>query len=144
MLISTSKGNIPWLFDDAFCRFTDFHVCLNVGIGYNRGSLCKLVVSTTCPDRFLGKEGQVPPGCLSVTVTAHHDSTKIKHHMVPAVHLTAAPPRAKGQKCLILKGEIAGQIRGVKECKLRKQQVILSSGVMLPLDDVCLVIEARA
>ena len=102
------------------------------------------MVRTTCPDRFLGKEGQVPPGCLSVTVTAHRDSTKIEHHMVPAVHLTAAPPRAKGQKCLILKGKIVGQIWGIKECKLRKQQVILSSGVMLPLDDVCLVIEARA
>ena len=96
------QGSIPWLFDDAFCHFTDFHVCLNVGIGYNHGSLCKRVVHTTCPDQFVSKEGEVPPGCLSVTVTAQRDSTKIKHHMIPAVHLTASPSRAKGQKCLIL------------------------------------------
>ena len=102
------------------------------------------MVCTTCPDQFLSKEGEVSPGCLSVTVTAHRDSTKIEHHTIPAVHLTASPPRAKGQKCLILKGQIVGQIWGIKECKLRKQQVVLSNGVVLPLDNICLVIEAHA
>ncbi|KAL4065288.1 hypothetical protein J3A83DRAFT_4190674 [Scleroderma citrinum] len=89
----------------------DFHVCLNVGLGYDCGSLC---------------------------------NTKIEHHTIPAVHLTAAPPRAKGQTCMVLKGELAGQIWCVKECRLKKQQVVLSNGVVLSLNDVCLVIEAHA
>ncbi|KIM65443.1 hypothetical protein SCLCIDRAFT_22646 [Scleroderma citrinum Foug A] len=72
---AVNKGNIAWLFDDAFCRFTDFCVCLNVGIGYNRGSLCKRVVYTTCPDRFLGPEGPVLPSQLC--------STRIQKHLEP-------------------------------------------------------------
>ncbi|KAL4062239.1 hypothetical protein V8B97DRAFT_2026896 [Scleroderma yunnanense] len=134
---TVDKGNIPWLCDDAFCHFTDFHVCLNVGLGYD-------LVCTTCPNQFLGKDGEVLAGFLSVTVTAHCDSTKIEHHTIPAVHLTAAPPRAKGQTCMVLKGELAGQIWCVKECRLKKQQVVLSNGVVLSLNDVCLVIEAHA
>ncbi|KIM55528.1 hypothetical protein SCLCIDRAFT_30313 [Scleroderma citrinum Foug A] len=37
------QGDIPWLFDDAFCPFTDYHICFNVGLGYDRGSLNKHV-----------------------------------------------------------------------------------------------------
>ncbi|KAL4072422.1 hypothetical protein V8B97DRAFT_1917201 [Scleroderma yunnanense] len=110
----------------------DFHVCLNVGLGYDHGSLCKQV------------DGEVLAGFLSVTVTAHHNSIKIEHHTIPAVHLTAAPPKAKGQTCVVLKGELAGQIWCIKECRLKKQQVMLSNGVVLSLNDVCLVIEAHA
>ena len=130
---------------DAFCRFTDFHVCLNVGIGYNHGLLCKQVVYTTCPDRFLGPEGPIPPGCVSVTITAHHDSTRIEHHVIPAEHLTPAPPRAKNHKCLVLKGEMSGQIHHVKQCKTRQQppMVILYNGTSLPLNDTFWIVDAR-
>ncbi|KAL4074011.1 hypothetical protein J3A83DRAFT_4187567 [Scleroderma citrinum] len=82
-----------------------FHVCLNVGFGYNHGSLCKQVVYTTCPNQFLSEDGETLAGFLSVTVTAHHDSTKIEHHTNPAVHLTAAPPKAKSQTCMVLKSK---------------------------------------
>lgn len=138
------SGCIPWLFNNSFCHFAHYHICFNVGIGYNHGSLHKWVVHTTCPDRFLGPEGPVSSGCVSVTVTAHHNSTQIERHVIPAEYLTAAPPRGKDQKCLILKGKMAGQVHCVKLCKTRQQppMVILYNGTSLPLSDTCLVIEA--
>ena len=101
------------------------------------------MVRTTCPDQFLGQNGPVPTGCVSVTVTGNRDSTRIEHHVVPAIYLTAAPPRAKGQKCLVLKGEMAGQVHYTKVCKTRQKPpvVVLSNGITLPLDDTCLVID---
>ena len=70
MLIARLKGTIPWLFDDTFCHWSDWHVCFNVGLCYNNAALLKQVVRTPCPDQFLGKEGPAPPGCVSTTVTA--------------------------------------------------------------------------
>ena len=41
-----TSGCIPWLFDDSLCHFAHYHICFNVGIGYNSGSLHKRVVHT--------------------------------------------------------------------------------------------------
>ena len=78
---------------------------------------------------------------VSVTVTTHHDSTRIKHHTIGAVHLTLSPPRGKNQKCLILKGERAGQVHKVKDCKSRQQKMVLYNGISFTFDDICLVID---
>ncbi|KAL4078484.1 hypothetical protein V8B97DRAFT_2021528 [Scleroderma yunnanense] len=117
--LTLAQGTIPWLFDDSFSCFTDFHVCFNVGLCYNHGVLVKEVVHTTCPDQCLGKDGPAPPGCVCTTVTA------------------LSAPKGKGEKCLILKGEKVGQIHIIKECRTKKQQVVLNNGTMLPFNDVC-------
>ena len=125
-----------------FFPFVCCHVCFNVGLGYNCGCLDKHVVRLTCPDQFLSPNGKVPDGCVSVTVTAHCDSTKIEHHTIHAEHLTASPPRGKDQNCLILKGDRAGQVHKVKDCKSRQQKVILYDRTLFTFDDICLVIDA--
>ena len=115
----------------------------HVGLGYNHGCLDKHVVCLTCPDRFLSPtDGKVPDGCVSVTVTAHCDITKIKHHTIHAIHLTASPPRGKDQKCLILKGERAGQVHKDKDCKSRQWKVVLYDGTSFTFDEICLVMDA--
>ncbi|KAI6148025.1 hypothetical protein BKA82DRAFT_4015093 [Pisolithus tinctorius] len=64
-------GCVSWLFDNDFCNFSKWHVCLRVGLAYNRGTLGKRVVHTTIPDRFFSeKHGVAPPGHVSVTVTS--------------------------------------------------------------------------
>ncbi|KAL4065734.1 hypothetical protein V8B97DRAFT_2025636 [Scleroderma yunnanense] len=125
-----NKGTIPWLFDDSFSCFTDFHVCFNVGLCYNCGILVKQV------------DGPAPPGCVCTTVTALH-ATKIEHHMIPVECLTPAAPKGKGEKCLILKGKKVGQIHVIKECRTKKWQVVLNNGTTLPFDNVCWVIGAH-
>ena len=117
-------------------------MCFNVGLGYDCGSLEKRVVRSTCPDRFLSPNGKVPDGCVSVTVTARRDSTRVDNHTIPAIHLTASPPRAKDQKCLILEGDRAGQVHMVKDCKSRQQKVLLYDGTSFSFDEICLVIDA--
>ncbi|KAL4063582.1 hypothetical protein V8B97DRAFT_1876595, partial [Scleroderma yunnanense] len=124
--IAVAQGTILWLFDDSSSCFMDFHVCFNVRLHYNCGILVKW-------------DGPAPPGCVCTTVTALH-TTKIKHHTIPAKCLTSAAPKGKGDKCLILKGEKAGQIHVIKECRMKKQQVVLNNGTMLLFDDVCWVI----
>ena len=144
MLIARLKGTIPWLFDDTFCRWSDWHVCFNVGLRYNNAALLKRVVRTTCPDRFLGKEGPAPPGCVSTTVTALRTGARIEHHMIPASCLTPAAPKGKGDTCLILKGNKKGLIYAIAQCRTRKWEVVLGDGMTRPFDDVCLVIRDSA
>ena len=117
-------------------------MCFNVGLGYNCGSLEKCVVRSTCPDRISSPNGKVPDGCVSVTVTAHRDSTRVDNHTIPAIHLTASPPRAKDQKCLILEGDRAGQVHMVKDCKSRQQKVLLYDRTSFSFNEICLVIDA--
>ncbi|KAI6106018.1 hypothetical protein EV401DRAFT_1892860 [Pisolithus croceorrhizus] len=64
---------IPWLFNDAFCDYTMWHVCLRVSLSYNRGSLQKQVVRTMAPNHFSTvTQGccLAPPGHVSVTMTS--------------------------------------------------------------------------
>lgn len=96
----------------------------------------------TCLDQFLGKEGPAPPGSVCATVTALHGPI-IEHHTIPAEYLTPAAPRGKGKKCLIIKGLKAGQVHSIKECRTKKQQVVLDDRMTLPFDDVCWVVEAH-
>ncbi|KAL4065005.1 hypothetical protein V8B97DRAFT_2025797 [Scleroderma yunnanense] len=125
--LTLAQGTIPWLFDDSFSCFTDFHVCFNVRLHYNHGILVKQV------------DGPAPPGCVCTTVTALC-TIKIEHYMIPVECLTPAAPKGKGEKCLMLKGEKAGQIHVIKECRMKKWQVVLNNGTTLPFDNVCWVI----
>ncbi|KAI5980525.1 hypothetical protein EDD15DRAFT_2382444 [Pisolithus albus] len=138
-------GCVPWLFDDNFCDYPKWHVCLRVGLAYNRGSLEKRVVRTTAPDRFSTVTrgcGLAPPGHVSVTVTSSTVSANIEHHFIPARDLTPAKPTSAGQSCLILRGKLAGQIHLVKKCQSKKapKGVELEDGTKLPFEDVCQVI----
>ncbi|KAI6019588.1 hypothetical protein EDC04DRAFT_2607505 [Pisolithus marmoratus] len=138
-------GCVPWLFDNNFCDYANWRVCLRVAASYNRGSLLKQVVHTTVPDRFsmvVHGLGLAPPGHVSVTVTSSTVSANIEHHFIPARDLTPANPRSAGQYCLVLHGELAGQIHRVKKCQVKKdlKGVELEDGTKLPLGDVCQVI----
>ncbi|KAI6038183.1 hypothetical protein EDC04DRAFT_2604269 [Pisolithus marmoratus] len=116
-------GCVPWLFDNNFCDYANWRVCLRVAASYNRGSLLKRVVHTTVPDRFstvVHGLGLAPPGHVSVTVTSSTVSANIEHHFIPACDLTPANPRSAGQYCLVLHGELAGQIHRVKKCQVKK------------------------
>ncbi|KIN96347.1 hypothetical protein M404DRAFT_932386, partial [Pisolithus tinctorius Marx 270] len=136
---------VSWLFDNDFCNFSKWHVCLRVGLAYNRGTLGKRVVHTTIPDRFFSeKHGVAPPGHVSVTVTSSTVSTIIEHHTIPARDLSPANPTSTGQFCLILKGALQGEIHRINKCQTKKSPkgVVLEDGTQLPLRDVCLVIAA--
>ncbi|KAI5991061.1 hypothetical protein F5J12DRAFT_786397 [Pisolithus orientalis] len=62
---------MSWLFDNDFCNFSKWHVCLRVRLAYNHGTLGKQVVHTTIPDHFFSeKHGVVPPGHVLATVTS--------------------------------------------------------------------------
>ncbi|KAI5981176.1 hypothetical protein EDC04DRAFT_2916842 [Pisolithus marmoratus] len=141
-------GCVPWLFDNNFCDYANWRVCLRVAASYNRGSLLKRVVHTTVPDCFstvVHGLGLAPPGHVSVTVTSSTVSANIEHHFIPACDLTPANPRSAGQYCLVLHGELAGQIHQVKKCQVKKDPkgVELEDGTKLPLGDVCQVIPAN-
>ncbi|KAI6027117.1 hypothetical protein EDC04DRAFT_2605984 [Pisolithus marmoratus] len=141
-------GCVPWLFNNNFCDYANWHVCLRVGMSYNCGSLLKRVVRTTVPDRFstvVHGHGLAPPGHVSVTVTSSTVSANIEHHFIPARDLTPANPRSAGQYCLVLHGELVGQIHQVKKCQVKKDPkgVELEDGTKLPLGDVCQVISAN-
>ncbi|KAI6030077.1 hypothetical protein EDC04DRAFT_2605586 [Pisolithus marmoratus] len=141
-------GCVPWLFNNNFCDYANWHVCLRVGVSYNCGSLLKRVVRTMVPDRFstvVHGRGLAPPGHVSVTVTSSTVSANIEHHFIPARDLTPANPRSAGQYCLVLHGELAGQIHRVKKCQVKKDPkgVELEDGTKLLLGDVCQVISAN-
>ncbi|KAI6032345.1 hypothetical protein BKA83DRAFT_4122682 [Pisolithus microcarpus] len=138
-------GCVPWLFDNNFCDYAKWHVCLRVSLSYNHGSLEKRVVRTTAPDRFSTVAqgcGLAPPGHVSVTVTSSTVSANVEHHFIPACDLTPANPTSAGQSCLILRGKLAGQIHRVKKCQSKKapKGVELEDGTKLPFGDVCQVI----
>ncbi|KAI5980959.1 hypothetical protein EDC04DRAFT_2617769 [Pisolithus marmoratus] len=66
-------GCVPWLFNNNFCDYANWHVCLRVGMSYNCGLLLKRVVCTMVPDHFstvVHGHGLAPPGHVSVTVTS--------------------------------------------------------------------------
>ncbi|KAI5993743.1 hypothetical protein F5J12DRAFT_785986 [Pisolithus orientalis] len=64
-------GCMSWLFDNDFCNFSKWHVCLRVGLAYNCRTLGKQVVCTTIPDHFFSeKHGVAPPGHVLVTMTS--------------------------------------------------------------------------
>ncbi|KAI5980848.1 hypothetical protein EDC04DRAFT_2617888 [Pisolithus marmoratus] len=116
-------GCVPWLFNNNFCDYANWHVCLRVGMSYNCGSLLKRVVHTMVPDCFstvVHGHGLAPPGHVSVTVTSSTVSANIEHHFIPVRDLTPANPRSAGQYCLVLHGELAGQIHRVKKCQVKK------------------------
>ncbi|KAI6004785.1 hypothetical protein EDD15DRAFT_2191560 [Pisolithus albus] len=137
-------GCVPWLFDDDFCNYPRWHVCLRVAMSYNRGSLHKRIVRTTVPDRFftvVQERGRAPPGHLSVTVTSSTVSANIEHHFIPARDLTPANPTSSGQYCLVLRGELTGQIFRVKKCQSKKEPrgVELDDGTKLRFGDIAYV-----
>ncbi|KIK18716.1 hypothetical protein PISMIDRAFT_108911, partial [Pisolithus microcarpus 441] len=136
---------IPWLFDDGFCNYPRWHVCLRVAMSYNHGSLHKQIVHTTVPDCFLTvaqEHGHAPPSHLSVTMASSTVSTNIEHHFIPMNDLTPANPMSSGQYCLVLWGELTGQIFWVKKCQSKKEPrgVELEDGTKLQFSDVCQVI----
>ncbi|KAI6164768.1 hypothetical protein EDD17DRAFT_1754624 [Pisolithus thermaeus] len=136
-------GCVPWLFDNNFCDYTRWHVCLRVSLSYNHGTLHKRVVCTTAPDRFSTiEDGPAPPGHIAVMVTSSTVSTNIERHFVPAHYLTPANPTSTGQYCLVLRGTLAGQIFRVKKCQSKKEPkgVELNGGAKLPFGDVCQVV----
>ncbi|KAI6035909.1 hypothetical protein BKA83DRAFT_4119885 [Pisolithus microcarpus] len=72
-LAKPGSSCIPWLFDDDFCNYPRWHICLRVTVSYNHGSLHKQIVCTMVPDHFLTvmqEHGCAPPGHLSVTMTS--------------------------------------------------------------------------
>ncbi|KAI6017298.1 hypothetical protein BKA83DRAFT_4128437 [Pisolithus microcarpus] len=110
-------------------------------MSYNRGSLHKRIVRTTVPDRFLTvaqERGRAPPGHLSVTVTSSTVSANIEHHFIPVRDLTPANPMSSGQYCLVLRGELTGQIFWVKKCQSKKEPrgVELEDGTKLRFGDI--------
>ncbi|KAL4064571.1 hypothetical protein J3A83DRAFT_4191290 [Scleroderma citrinum] len=81
--------------------------------------------------------------CFNVRLHYNHGilvKQVIEHYMIPVECLTPAAPKGKGEKCLMLKGEKAGQIHVIKECRMKKWQVVLNNGTTLPFDNVCWVI----
>ncbi|KIN95424.1 hypothetical protein M404DRAFT_34172 [Pisolithus tinctorius Marx 270] len=138
-------GCVSWLFDNNFCNFSKWHVCLRVGLAYNCRTLGKRVVRTTILDRFFSeKHGVAPPGHVSVTVTSSTVSTIIEHHTILARDLSPANPTSTGQFCLILKGMLQGKIHHINKCQTKKslKGVVLEDGTQLLLHDVCLVVAA--
>ncbi|KAI6009911.1 hypothetical protein BKA83DRAFT_4133142 [Pisolithus microcarpus] len=134
-------GCIPWLFDDGFCNYPRWHVCLRVAMSYNHGSLHKQIVHTTVPDCFLTvaqEHGHAPPSHLSVTMASSTVSTNIEHHFIPMNDLTPANPMSSGQYCLVLWGELTGQIFWVKKCQSKKEPrgVELEDGTKLQFSDI--------
>ncbi|KAI6096305.1 hypothetical protein EV401DRAFT_1895788 [Pisolithus croceorrhizus] len=131
-------GCVPWLFDNNFCDYTKWHICLRVSLSYNHGTLHKQVVHTTAPDHFSTiEDGPAPPGHIAVMVTSSMVSTNIKHHFVPVCYLTPANPMSTSQYCLILWGTLAGQIFWVKKCQSKKEPkgVELNGSAKLPFGD---------
>ncbi|KIN98783.1 hypothetical protein M404DRAFT_31100 [Pisolithus tinctorius Marx 270] len=138
-------GCVSWLFDNNFCNFSKWHVCLRVRLAYNHGTLGKWVVRTTIPDHFfLEKHGVAPPGHVSVTMTSSTVSTIIEHHTILACDLSPTNLTSTGQFCLILKGALQGEIHRINKCQTKKSPkgVVLEDGTQLPLHDVCLVVAA--
>ncbi|KAI6017319.1 hypothetical protein BKA83DRAFT_4128456 [Pisolithus microcarpus] len=134
-------GCVPWLFNDGFCNYPRWHVCLRVAMSYNRGSLHKRIVCTMVPDHFLTvaqERGRAPPGHLSVTMTSSTVSANIEHHFIPVRDLTPANPTSSGQYCLVLWGELTGQIFRVKKCQSKKEPrgVELEDGTKLRFGDI--------
>ncbi|KAI6096421.1 hypothetical protein EDD16DRAFT_1519619 [Pisolithus croceorrhizus] len=137
-------GHIPWLFNNDFCDYSNWHICLRVSLSYNHGSLVKRVVHTTAPDCFSTITqgcGLAPPGCVSITVSSSTVSVNVEHHFIPARDLTPANPTSARQFCVILKGKLASQIHWVKKCQSKKapKGVELEDGTKLPFRDVCQV-----
>ena len=129
MLIARpTKGTIPWLFNDTFCHWSDWHVCFNVGLHYNNGALLKQAPWV--------RKVPAPPGHVSTTVTTLCMGAQIKYHMIPASCLTPAVPKGKSDMCLILKGDRKVLNFAIAHCRLRKQEVVLGNGTTLPFDDV--------
>ncbi|KAI6043660.1 hypothetical protein EDC04DRAFT_2599941 [Pisolithus marmoratus] len=114
---------VPWLFNNNFCDYANWHVCLRVGMSYNCGSLLNRTwawLSTSW-------------SCVS-----HCDLQYM-------CDLTPANLRSAGQYCLVLHGKLVGQIHQVKKCQVKKDPkgVELEDGTKLPLGDVCQVISAN-
>ncbi|KAI6094950.1 hypothetical protein EV401DRAFT_1896202 [Pisolithus croceorrhizus] len=106
-------GHVPWLFNNDFCDYSNWHVCLRVSLSYNCSSLVKQVVCTTAADRFstvTQGHSSAPPGHVSVTVSSSM-------------------------------GKLISQIHQVKKCQSRKapKGVELEDGTKLPFGDVCQV-----
>ncbi|KAI5988225.1 hypothetical protein F5J12DRAFT_786916 [Pisolithus orientalis] len=81
---SIDYGCMSWLFDNDFCNFSKWHVCLRVRLAYNHGTLGKQVVCTTISDHFFSeKHGMAPPGHVLATMTSSTASTIIEHHTLP-------------------------------------------------------------
>ncbi|KAI5985670.1 hypothetical protein EDC04DRAFT_2615301 [Pisolithus marmoratus] len=105
-------GCVPWLFDNNFCDYANWRVCLRVAVSYNRGSLLKRVVHTTVPDLLL--YGRTWAWLSTSWSCVSHCDLKY------TCDLTPMNPRSAGQYCLVLHGELAGQIHQVKKCQVKK------------------------
>ncbi|KAI6026946.1 hypothetical protein EDC04DRAFT_2606100 [Pisolithus marmoratus] len=114
-------GCVPWLFDNNFCDYANWHVCLRVAASYNCGLLLN------CTWAWLSTSWS----CVS------HCDLKYTHDLTPA------NLRSAGQYCLILHGKLTGQIHQVKKCQVKKdlKGVELEDGTKLPLGDVCQGVE---
>ncbi|KAI6004946.1 hypothetical protein EDD15DRAFT_2191682 [Pisolithus albus] len=135
---STSTSN-PWIVntDDVAMPRPDEAEKQQIDYGI---SLHKRIVHTTVPDHFftvVQERGRAPPGHLSVTVTSSMVSANIEHHFIPARDLTPANPTSSGQYCLVLWGELTGQIFRVKKCQSKKEprEVELDDGTKLRFGD---------
>ncbi|KAI5994278.1 hypothetical protein F5J12DRAFT_785839 [Pisolithus orientalis] len=68
---SIDYGCMSWLFDNNFCNFSNWHVCLRVRLAYNHRTLGKQVVHTTIPDHFFSeKHACLPPTQQGLVSTA--------------------------------------------------------------------------
>ncbi|KAH7906087.1 hypothetical protein BJ138DRAFT_1105446 [Hygrophoropsis aurantiaca] len=92
---STGEGIVAWLFNANFCDFAKYHLCFNVGAGFDSGRLVPRVVRTVCPNRFCGNGGPAPDGCVSVFCTSHSGGS-INYYDIPARHLTPTDPQQIG------------------------------------------------
>lgn len=133
-LLNSLLGEISWLFNDAFCQFTHFHLAFNVDLCYKNGSFLNRVARTTCPDRFRG----APEGHISVTVPGHNRGSGIGHHHIPAKFLKPALPTGSGKDkfALILVGDSAGQIHPITTYRKKKREVQLG-GSWFACKDIC-------
>ncbi|KAG6325783.1 hypothetical protein ID866_13306, partial [Astraeus odoratus] len=79
-----------------------------------------------------------------VTVSSSTVSSTIEHHNISVNYLTPSPSLAANQQCLVLQGKCVAKVHCIKQCRSRKLplQVVLESGDILPLSEVCQVIPA--
>ncbi|KAI5980613.1 hypothetical protein EDC04DRAFT_2618246 [Pisolithus marmoratus] len=112
---------VPWLFDNNFSDYANWHVCLRVAMSYNCGSLLNHTWAWFS---------------TSWSCVSHCD---LKY----TCDLTPVNLRSAGQYCLILHGELTGHIHQAKKCQVKKdlKGVELEDGTKLPLGDVCQGVE---
>jgi len=120
-------GEVPWLFNNDLCNFSEFHLAFNVDLWFKGGSFLNCITCTTCPNHFCGGAGHAPKGSLSVTVPGHNREFRLQHYHIPTMFLKPALLNGSGKdKCaLILVGDCTGQMHPVMKYCRQKEKIQL-------------------